>query len=264
MDKIIPIIECCEGKDEYTSAIQFANHFPEMFKNVERVKSKGIKRCYFIFYDDPKNNKFLSKLKIVFHYHGGCGFSNVYEYKNVLIAISATGAPVAASLMEELSVFGIKEFIAIGSAGCLDETISNKFLLVSKAIRDEGTSYHYLKPDTYVSTSTELNKELSAYLKSKELDYIKGITWTNDAFYRETKQKINMAKLLGAKAVEMECSAWCAVAKYRKLKFSQILYFSDVVNQNAWSRLTWDQNCIDNVKDKIILMVKDMIDNMGV
>ncbi len=258
---IIPIIEECDGNEEYTSARQFAEHFPDMFKNVNEVKQKGIHKCYIIFYDYPENNKFLSKLKVVYKFHGGSGLSNVFEYKNSLIAISPVGAPVAAGLMEELSVFGIDEFIALGSAGCLDEKISEKFVLVTKAIRDEGTSYHYLKPSTYVNTSKDLNQKLIEYLKSNNIDFVKSITWTNDAFYRETKQKIAMAKTLGAVAVEMECAAWCAVAKYRKLKFSQILYFSDVVKQEAWQRLTWKKDMSEDIKDKIILIVKDMIDN---
>lgn len=259
--KNIPIITCCDGDCEITSALQFAEHVPSEFKYKTEIMQKGIHRCFIIFYDNPELNKFLSNLKVVFLFHAGSIITKVFEYKNSLIAISPLGAPAAANLMEELSVFGIDEFIAIGSAGCLDAELKDKFILVSKAIRDEGLSYHYLKPTTYVSTNKELNFRLEDYLKKKGFKYKKAVTWTNDAYYRETKQKIEMAKKLKAVAVEMECAAWCAVAKYRGFKFSQLLYFSDLLKQEAWSRLIECKEGYHNDKrDVVLIMVKEMID----
>lgn len=130
INKKIPIITCCEGTDEITTPEQFATHIPAVFESASKVKSKGIHRCYIIFYDNPENNDFLKKLEVVFIYHAGSVTTKVFEYKNCLIAISPLGGPAAASLMEELSVFGIDEFIAIGSAGCLDEKVKDKFVLV--------------------------------------------------------------------------------------------------------------------------------------
>lgn len=262
---IIPITEFCDSGEEFTTPEKFAEHCPECFKEAGRVKAKGIKHCYLIFLDNAEKNKFLKKLKVVFNFHSGSITTKVFEYKNALIAISPLGGPSAASLMEELTLFGITNFIAIGSAGCLDDSVSDKFLLVDKAIRDEGLSYHYLKPSTYVSTNKDLTKQLEFYLEDKNYPYTKGITWTNDAFYRETKNKIDMAKSLGAVAVEMECASWCAVAKYRKLKFAQILYFSDIVKQENWQRLTKNTKGYSNsTQDKVVLLVKDMIDNLKV
>ena len=262
---MIPILECCEGMDEITTAQGFATHVPSEFKFVESVKKKEIRRCYIIFYDKPEKNKFLKKLKVVFNFHAGSCVTKVFEYKNCLIAISQLGAPAAANLMEELSVFGIDEFVAIGSAGCLQERVKDKFVLVEKAIRDEGTSYHYLKPATYVSTNKMLNKELEHFLKEKEFVFTRGVSWTNDAYYRETKQKIAMAKELGAVAVEMECAAWAAVAKCRGFKFSQLLYFSDLVKQDAWTRIVKQTKGYHNDKrDVIVTIVKEMIDKYSV
>lgn len=265
MKNFCPILSYCDDTEELTTPKQFAEHVPEEFINIEYVKSKGIKRCFIIFYDFPEKNEFLSSLEIIFHFHAGSIITNVYLYNNALIAISPLGAPAAATLMEELGgVFGIEEFIAIGSAGCLDERVKDKFIIVEKAIRDEGVSYHYLKPDVYVTTNNELNKILESYLLSKNINFIKGVTWTNDAFYRETKKKVEMAKKLGAVAVEMECSAWASVAKYRKYKFSQLLYFSDIVKQDSWARLTKLSNGYNSTtKDVILLFVKDLIEYWG-
>ena len=259
----LPILSCVIGDEEIVTAEQFASHVPSEFKKVELVKSKNIKRCFMVFYDNPHKNKFLKKLKVVYRFHAGSVMTNVYLYKNTLIAIAPLGGPAAATLMEELTVFGIEEFIAIGSAGCLDESQKDKFVLVDRAIRDEGLSYHYLKPSTYVETNGELTAKLEQYLKTNNLLYIKAATWTNDAFYRETKQKVEMAKGLGAVAVEMECAAWCAVAKLRKLKFAQILYFSDVVKQESWERTIKVKKGYNNsLRDLILNLVKDMADKL--
>ena len=256
-----PILSNYNGKNEIVTPQSFASHVPDAFKNVEKVKNKGIHRAYLIFYDDPKRNKFLKKLKVVFLYHAGSLTTKVFEYKNSLIAISPLGGPGAASLMEELSVFGIDEFIAIGSAGCLDEKIKDKFVIVQKAIRDEGLSYHYLKPSTFVSPSPELNQKIEKFLIENKFEYKKSITWTNDAYYRETDKKVEMAKEMGAVAVEMECASWCAVAKFRGFKFSQILYFSDLVKQGGWEMyLKQLDGYYSGKRDIVVAIVKDMID----
>ncbi len=262
-NNILPLLMFCDDKDEFTSAKRFAEHFPDHFINVENIKKLNIHRCYIIFYDNPKQSKFLKTLELIYVYHAGSCSTNVFLYRNALVAIAQLGGPAAVGLMEELSVFGIDEFIAIGSAGCLDDDIKNKLVVVTKAIRDDGASYHYLKPATYVATSSELNKELETYLKKNNLDYTKSITWTNDGFYRETNKKIKLAKELGAKTVEMECASWAACARFRNFKFSQILYFSDfgIGNEEQWQRITKSKKEALNKKEIIAQIVKDMIDD---
>ena len=260
---ILPIIINCCGTDEVVTPEGFARQVPKEFELVDYVKNKKINRCYIIFYDSPEQNEFLNKLKVIFNFHSGSTITKVFEYNNNLIAISPLGGPAAANLMEEISVFGINEFIAVGSAGCLEPSIKEKFVLIDKAIRDEGTSYHYIKPSTYIETDNSLNREIEQYLQKNNFDYIKATTWTNDAYYRETKQKIEMAKKLGAVAVEMECASWCAVAKFRKFKFAQLLYFSDLVNQDAWSRIAGQTTGYHYEKrDIVVTIVKNMIDNL--
>lgn len=263
--EIIPILTEGCGTDEIVTPEGFAKHVPTEFAMINYVKDKKINRCYIIFYDSPEQNEFLKNLKVVFNFHAGSVTTKVFEYKNNLIAISPLGGPAAASLMEEISIFGINEFIAIGSAGCFNPEIKDKLVLIEKAIRDEGVSYHYIKPSTYVETNKQLNFELEQYLRKNDFKYIKATTWTNDAYYRETTQKIEMAKKLGAVAVEMECASWCAVAKYRKFKFTQILYFSDLVKQDAWTRIIGQtKGYHNNKRDNIVVLVKSIIDSFCV
>lgn len=261
--EIFPILMYGDDKNEITSAKRFAEQFPDLFKNVDKIKKLNIHRCYIIFYDNPKKSKFLKDLEIIYEYHAGSCITNVFLYKNNLVAIAQLGGPAAVNLMEELSIFGIDEFIAVGSAGCLDDKVKNKFLIVTKAIRDEGASYHYLKPSTYISTSTILNKELETYLKENKLEYTKGITRTTDGFYRGTQKKTELSKNLGAVCVEMECASWAACAKFRGFKFSQLLYFSDVVidNKQQWQRITKTTKEAYNKKEIIAQIVKNIIDD---
>ncbi len=256
-----PILLEGTGADEISSPERYAKNKFWEFKYVDYVKSKNIKRCYFIFHYNPEKNKFLKKLKVVFNFHSGSTITKVFVYKNALIAISPLGGPAAAKLMEELSIFGITEFIAVGSAGCLSPENRDKFLLVEKAIRDEGTSYHYLKPSTYVETDETLTKEVELFLKEREFGFVKGITWTGDALYRETEQKTKMAKSFGAVSAEMECASWCAVAKYRGFKFAQLIYFSDIIAQGEWTRvLKYKKTGNDAKRYMMSLLVKEMID----
>lgn len=259
-----PILLEGTGVDEISTPEKYAKNKFWEFKNVDFVKSKNIKRCYLIFHYNPEKNKFLKKLKVIFNFHSGSTITKVFMYKNALIAISPLGGPAAAKLMEELSIFGITEFVAVGSAGCLNKEISDKFLLVEKAIRDEGTSYHYLEPSTYVETDNDLSVEIEEFLKQKEIKFVKGITWTGDALYRETKQKTEMAKSLGALSAEMECASWCAVAKYRGFKFAQLIYFSDIIAQGEWTRvLKYKKTGNDAKRQMVSLLVKDMIDTFA-
>ena len=114
-----------------------------------------------------------------------------------------------------------------------------KFIIVDKAIRDEGYSYHYLPASTYVETDKKLSKALEKYLKKNKYQFIYSNTWTTDAFFRETASANELRKKQGAACVEMECAGWCAVAKYRGYKFAQLLYFSDAVKQEGWK---WHEN----------------------
>ena len=122
---------------------------------------------------------------------------------------------------------------------------------MSKAIRDEGLSYHYMEPSLFVETDKELNELVENELQKKNIVFEEGITWTTDAFYRETKSRIEIRKQEGAVAVEMECAGMAAVSKFRNTQFSQILYFSDIVNQDAWSGFLVERRSIKDVVNKI-------------
>ena len=161
-----------------------------------------------------------------------------YIYKNTLVVFMCIGAPMAASVTERLGFYGIKNIIAYGTAGCIDPDFDqNQAVIVTKAIRDEGTSYHYLAPSVFVETDTEIIKIIENVLRAKKLPAKRGIVWTTDGFYRETKKRVAKRRSQGAVAVDMECSAFAAAAIRCGIRFGQFLVFSDSLVGDSWGWL---------------------------
>lgn len=123
--------------------------------------------------------------------------------------------------MDWLIAYGVKQIISSGSCGGLVDIPEDSFLIPQKALRDEGTSYHYLLAERYIETDKEIREIIERCFMKKGLKYQECITWTTDAFYRETKEKVKGRKEEGCTTVEMECSALAACAKFRNVKFSQ-------------------------------------------
>lgn len=164
------------------------------------------------------------------------------EYNDHLVGFYLSGlcAPFAAGLFEEVIAQGFSKFVACGGAGVLQKDIQvGKIIIPSSAVRDEGTSYHYLEPSREVIISPDCVTKLAEELQQQKMEYIIGKTWTTDAFYRETPNKIKNRKEEGCLTVEMECSALAAVAKFRNVKFAQYLYGGDDVSGKDWDHRSW-------------------------
>lgn len=152
-----------------------------------------------------------------------------------VLAKFGIGAPVVATLMEELIAFGAKKFISIGEAGTLQKTLKIKDVVVcNRAIRDEGTSYHYLKHSKYAYASKELTKKIEECLQKLGQKYIVGTSWTIDAPYRETIAEAKQYQREGVATVEMEAAALFAVAKYRNVEIGAIFTISDSLAELQW------------------------------
>lgn len=153
------------------------------------------------------------------------------------------GAPLAAGLLEEAIARGCRKFIACGGAGVLQSEIAQGYIIVpTSAVRDEGTSYHYLPPGREVSASPAGVAAVEQVLKANEIPYIAGKTWTTDAYYRETPAKIQRRKDEGCMTVEMEAATFFAVAQFRGVTFAQILYGGDDVGGAEWDSRGWDRD----------------------
>lgn len=154
---------------------------------------------------------------------------------NIAVYQSMIGAPACVLQYEEMIALGIKNLVLVGSCGCLDKSIEEFSIIIPhEAVRDEGTSYHYYPKNDEIRMNARVVKILEKVLKQRENSYIKTKTWTNDAFYRETKAKVKRRKDMGCRVVDMECSAMIAVARFRKVNFGQLFYSADNLDSDYW------------------------------
>lgn len=229
-----------------------------VLQNYEKLP-KHIDTCFMLF-DGHPSQELLDDSKVFFEFVGASYKLKQYIYKEKLVlSYAPLGSAAAGGLLEELIALGVKKVIALGSSGLIGEMDPKNILLVEKAIRDEGLSYHYLEPSLYAETTKSLNNLIEHQLKQRNLSYQKGIAWTTDGFYRETTSLLELRKSQGALAVEMECAGLCAVSKYRNISFSQILYFSDIVKQEGWSGFVHDRR---EIKDIVTYMILDIVMNL--
>jgi uridine phosphorylase len=168
----------------------------------------------------------------------------VYEMevggKKVHLFLGYLGAAGSAAFLEELIASGFDKFIVCGGAGVLRRDIAVGHLIVPvSAVRDEGVSYHYLPPAREVECSPQVVEKIEEGLRKYGIDYLKAKTWTTDAFYRETGEKVELRKSEGCVTVEMEAAAFFAVAKFRDVKLGQILYGGDDLSAVTWDGRAW-------------------------
>ncbi|MCD4676947.1 MAG: nucleoside phosphorylase [Desulfobacula sp.] len=150
------------------------------------------------------------------------------------------GAPYGVMLLESLIAKGADKIIVLGWCGAVTDQLSvGDIILPCKAIVDEGTSSNYKVLDKKIPSSApdlNLTDQLSDHLASCEISFQKTTIWTTDAIYRETENKVAYFRKLGARAVEMECSALFSVAQYRKVSIAGLLVVSDSVASEDWDQ----------------------------
>jgi uridine phosphorylase len=163
-----------------------------------------------------------------------------YNGARLLVVQPGVGAPLAAGFLEEIIALGVTRFIVTGGCGVLDHGIAAGHpVVVTSAVRDEGTSYHYLPPSREVTASPHASVVLEAVLKERGLEYRTGKTWTTDAIYRETARRRDLRVTEGCSIVEMEAAALFAVAQFRGVTLGQLVYGGDLVVPEGWDGRGW-------------------------
>lgn len=143
----------------------------------------------------------------------------------------AVGAPFAVLIAEQLFASGCELLISVTSSGQLvDLRPPPYFILIEKALRDEGTSYHYLPPSEFSSAPSNVTAAMSDAFGGLRVPVERGATWTTDAPYRETPSTIEAMKAQRLLAVEMEAAALYAFAEARG---KAVVCFAHVTNQMA-------------------------------
>jgi len=145
-----------------------------------------------------------------------CFHTRLYRWsvdgKEYGIVGGTIGAPFAVLVAEELFALGCKALVSISSAGLIAENLQSPlFLLIERALRDEGTSYHYLPPERFALASPPLVEAVALRLADVALPFSRGSSWTTDAPFRETSEMITARREEGIIAVEMEAAALLAM-----------------------------------------------------
>jgi uridine phosphorylase len=175
----------------------------------------------------------LSNNRTKINSYWACYHTKLYnfEYEDIEFGIigCAVGASFAVLIAEELFASGCQLLISVTSSGLiLPKKKPPFFVLIERALRDEGTSYHYMQPSDY----SYINKQILAMLADAFSDLTipvnRGTTWTTDAPFRETAIAIEQAKSRGILAVEMEASALYAFAH---ACHKAVICFAHVTNQ---------------------------------
>lgn len=181
---------------------------------------------------------------IVYHMWPNSGNNPVYALdvngEKIAVTFPGVGGPLAALSLEGLIARGCRKFIACGGAGVLDRDIAVGHVIVpTSAVRDEGTSYHYLPPGREVAADPRGIAAIEATLRDHDVNYLLAKTWTTDAVYRETPRRIAQRKAEGCLTVEMEAATFFAVARFRGVAFGQLLYGGDDVSGDEWDTRDW-------------------------
>jgi uridine phosphorylase len=168
-----------------------------------------------------------------------------YGGRRLAVVHPGVGAAAAAARFERVIALGCRKFIVCGGAGVLDGAIDVGHIVVpSSAVRDEGASYHYLKPAREVAPTRRALAAIEAVLRENHHEYLRGKTWTTDAVYRETRQRMNRRRREGCVVVDMEASAFFAVARFRRVECAQILYGGDSLAGRRWDPRGWNRHAM--------------------
>ena len=152
-----------------------------------------------------------------------------HKGEEVCLCQAPVGAASATQILDWLIGYGVEEIITGGCCGALTDFEENVFIVPYKALRDEGTSYHYMKPSRFVEINKTAMKAIEKTLAEHGLEYREVITWSTDGFYRETKEKVAYRKQEGCEVVEMECSALASCAAFRNVVWGCILFTADTL-----------------------------------
>jgi uridine phosphorylase len=146
------------------------------------------------------------------------------------------GAPAITNIAEEMMAWGAHNVVVLSLAGGLQSSVHPADVIVcERALRDEGTSYHYLPPSRDVQGSPKLVSALSQALAARGVRSVRGATWSTDAPYRESREEADLFAGEGVQAVDMESAGVFAAAQARGKEAASVLVIGDSLATPRWS-----------------------------
>jgi len=163
-----------------------------------------------------------------------------YRGEKICVLNPYFGAPASVFALELAIASGGRYFIMVGEAGAIKEGIHiGDVILPTWALREEGTSYHYMPPE-YTPRPSEkllsmLEEEIKRQIGKRRIGVFRGGVWTTDAPFRETEDKVKEYAKRGILGVEMEGSALMSVAEFRGVELAVALAVSDELYRGEWN-----------------------------
>ena len=171
--------------------------------------------------------------------------------KRIAVFNPGVGAPAAATSLEDIIALGATKIIGCGGAGIVKQGFDVGHIIVpTGAVRDEGTSHHYQPVEVAVVPHPLAVEAIDAELSDAGVPHDKGLTWTTDAIFRETPEKVARRREQGCISVEMEASAMFAVAMFRGAVYGQLLYAGDDVSAQTWDHRHWEKQT--SVRERVL------------
>lgn len=181
----------------------------------------------------------------------------------IAVFYSYFGAPAAVALTEALIAAGIKKILVFGEAGSISPNVNvGEIVIPTFAIREEGTSYHYLPPNVKVAPTGDFLKKIAKILEESNIPFKMGGVWSTDAPFRETISKVKSYSNMGVLAVDMECSAVFALSMYRRSDSAALLVITDTSHEGVWRQSFEDSRVINsekNVSEVLMSCLKTII-----
>jgi uridine phosphorylase len=182
-----------------------------------------------------------------------CYHTELYEFalagERAGIIGCAVGAPFAVLVAEELFALGCRLLISVTSAGQITAKGNPPyFVVIDRALRDEGTSYHYAAPASFAEADAGLVAAAIGALRDKGIAAHVGTSWTTDAPFRETEAAIGTARAKGILAVEMEAAALYTFARAAK---HRVLCLAHVTNTMAVAEQDFEKGEADGTVDAL-------------
>lgn len=189
---------------------------------------------------------------------GKLGFFKARGLRIAYLSGFGIGAAAVAAKVEELTAFGVRQFVSLGLAGGISPRLKlGELIICEESIRDEGISHHYLAPGDRAKADPVLVNKLEESCRRLEVGFVKGSSWTIDSPYRETQEELRYYRETGILTVEMEASALFAVAKYREVSAAAIFVVSDLLQDER----EWEPNFhFKQVKQGMELGLKIILD----
>ena len=179
-----------------------------------------------------------------------------YNGEEICLAQAPVGSAAAAQFLDWLIGYGVKQIISTGTCGVLVDMPENVFLIPTRALRDEGASYHYVAPSRYIDMNEKALGAIEKTLKQKKIPYKEVMTWSTDGFYRETPDNVAYRIEEGCRVVEMECASLAAVAQLRDAVWGLLLFTADsLADLENYDQRDWGAEAFEKALELCLEMV---------